>query len=88
MFLLHVDNKVFSQITEKIKAKSQITEKIKAPITDHRITPPITALLLHTSCIYIIIKHTKPTTGGMTTDNEYTALLKKLSFVVVSVKLE
>ncbi len=36
MFLLHVDNKVFSQITEKITdgsqgiGFSQITEKIKA----------------------------------------------------------
>ncbi len=51
----HVDNKVFSQITEKItdksriignavftdhsNNKSKITEKITAPITDHINTP-------------------------------------------------
>ncbi len=47
MFLLHVDNKVFSQITEKITDKSRITgnwvftvhRKKKSKITDHRNTP-------------------------------------------------
>ncbi len=44
MFLLQVDNKVFSQMTEKITDKSRITEnwvftdhrKNKSKITDHR----------------------------------------------------
>ncbi len=44
MFLFHVDNKVFSQITEKIRDKSRITRnwlftdhrKNKSKITDHR----------------------------------------------------
>ncbi len=50
MFLLHVDNKVFAQITEKIKAKSPITEKIKAPITDHRNEIPLSLRLDASLC--------------------------------------
>ncbi len=48
MFLFHVDNKVFSQFTEKKEAKSQITEKITAPITDHRNTPTPLFEILYT----------------------------------------
>ncbi len=44
MFLLHVDNKIFSQITEKITDRSRITlnwvstylRKNKSKITDHK----------------------------------------------------